>query len=185
MSKSTELHALRQQLLQIDAKILEYSIEREAILEKLKIVKMGLGPVYLPDIEHKKKKELIAFCKKKIQNLFHTSCLQQLNKNSKNCLFTVDKDCFFYSYLKDFVTFNSRRAKYIFTSRKDKKFQQIPIYIRTCPPKRVLPDRITLVMKKKDTLFRQRLTIYGSNNLIITDLKIFLESIANHVTIRS
>lgn len=184
MSKSTELHALRQQLLQIDAKILEYSLEREAILEKLKIVKMGLGPVYLPDIEQKKKKELIAFCKKKIQNLFHTSCLKQLNKNQKNCLFTVDEDCFFYSHLKEFVTFNSRRAKYIFTSKKSEKFQQTPIYIRTCPPKRGFPDRITLVMKKEN-LFRQRLTIYGSNSLIIADLKSFLESIANHVTVRS
>jgi chorismate mutase len=185
MSKSLELETIRQQLLQIDFKILESYIERETLLGELTKNKGESTPIYLPEVEKIKLKKLIDLCKKKIEEIFQRSCQKQIKMNRENSLFTVDQDCFLHDHLKEYATFDLKKAKYILTSKKTGPANLILIHARTTHPQKRGKDPFVLVAKNKGPLFRQKLTIYGGESGVIRDLKSFLESIGNHVTVRS
>lgn len=184
MTESLELETIRQQLLKIDLKILESYLERETLLGELTKNKGEFTPIYLPEVEKVKLKKLIGLCKKKIEELFQGSCQKQIKMNRENSVFTVDQDCFLYDHLKEFATYNLKKAKYMLTSKKTGPSHLILIHARTTHPQKRGKDPFILVAKNRRPLFRQKLTIYGPESRVVDDLKRFLESIGNHVTVR-
>lgn len=185
MSKSLELETIRQKLLKIDSKILESYLERESLLEELAKNKGESTPIYLPDVEKIKQKTLISLCKKKIAEIFHMSCQKQIKIRAEHSIFAADQDCFLYDHLKEFIPLDPEKAKYLLTSKKTGPRPLILIHVRTTHPKKVEKDQVVLVTNNKGPLFRQKLTVYGTQNKVVHDLKRFLESIGNHVTIVS
>jgi len=184
MTDLSEIETIRQQLLKIDLKILESFLERETLLGELTKNKGESTPIYLPEVEKVKLKKLIGLCKKKIEEIFQGSCRKQIKMDRENSVFTVDQGCFLYDHLKEFATCDPLKAKYMLTSKKTGPSHLILIHARTTHPKKRGRDPFVLVAKNRGPLFRQKLTIYGAEGSVIDDLKSFLESIGNHVTVR-